>query len=220
MKVRKDNNVGLYVGLLLVLGGIVAFLDLNGLLPTKFLSQYVSLIMGIALFIAFLRTQKFSVLMTSSFFVFNGILLLVDQYVQGWNYFTGIFIIPGLMFMVAFIAKRVIGYLIPGALLTSWGIFLLLITADVISGFSMIMGMGFIFTALAFFLIFLYDQEAWAGVPSLVLSIVGVIIITMGLGEVARLVLFNMTAVSVVLIGLVLIGRSFLKGKKSHDEEE
>ena len=216
---KRENNIGLYIGLLLVLSGIVAFLDLNGLLPREYLSDYISLIIGVVVFIAYLRCKRFSALMVASFFIFNGILLIVDKYVQGWNYFSGIFIIPGLMFMVAFIVKRMSAFLIPGALLSSWGIFVLLISANIISGFSMILGMGFVFTALAFFIIFLIEQEVWAGIPSLVLGIVGVVIITMGLGEVARLVLFNITAILVVLIGLILIARSFIKTKKSHNEE-
>lgn len=217
---KRENNVGLYIGLLLVLSGIVAFLDLNGLLPREYLSDYISLIIGVVIFVAYFRNKRFSTLMVASFFIFNGILLIADKYIQGWNYFSGVFIIPGLMFMVAFIVKRMSSFLIPGALLTSWGIFIFLISADVISGFSMILGMGFVFTALAFFIIFLIEQEVWAGIPSLVLGIVGIIIITMGLGEVARLILFNITAIIVVLIGLILIARSFIKTKKSHDEED
>ena len=108
----------------------------------------------------------------------------------------------------------------PGAILTSWGIFILLITADVLNGFSMIVGMGFIFTALGFLVIFLYDREAWSGIPSLVLGIIGIIMITLGLGEVSRLILFNFTAIAVVLIGLILIVRSFIKPKERSDEEE
>lgn len=122
--------------------------------------------------------------------------------------------------MVAFIAKKFLAYLVPGAILTLWGIFILLITADVLNGFSMIVGMGFIFTALGFLVIFLYDREVWSGIPSLVLGIIGMIMITLGLGEVSRLILFNFTAIVVILIGLILIVRSFIKPKERSDEEE
>ena len=212
---RKESNIGLYIGLLLVLGGIVCFLDLNGLLPGELFSQYINLIIGTVIFVAYLRNKKFYVLMISSFFVFNGLLLILDKWLIGWNYLAGVFLIPGLMFMVAFIAKKFLAYLVPGAILTSWGIFILLITADVLNGFSMIVGMGFIFTV-----IFLYDREAWSGIPSLVLGIIGIIMITLGLGEVSRLILFNFTAIAVVLIGLILIVRSFIKPKERSDEEE
>lgn len=217
---RKESNIGLYIGLLLVLGGIVCFLDLNGLLPGELFSQYINLIIGVVIFVAYLRNKKFYILMISSFFVFNGLLLILDKWVSGWNYLAGVFLIPGLMFMVAFRVKKFLAYLVPGALLTSWGIFILLITADVLNGFSTIVGMGFIFTALGFLVIFLYDREVWSGIPSLVLGIIGMIMITLGLGEVSRLILFNFTAIAVVLIGLILIVRSFIKPKERSDEEE
>lgn len=215
---KRENNIGLYIGLLLVLGGIVCFLDLNGLLPNELFSQYINLVIGIVILVAYFRNKKFYMLMVASFFIFNGILLVIDKYVYGWNYLAGILLIPGLMFMVAFLTKKLLGYLIPGALLSSWGIFVILITADVLNGFNMITGMGFVFTALAFFIIFLYDQEAWAGIPALVLGIIGMIIVTLGLGEVARLILFNITAIGVVLIGLILIARSFIRSKGHNDE--
>ena len=44
--------------------------------------------------------------------------------------------------------------------------------------------------------------------------------ITLGLGEVSRLILFNFTAIVVILIGLILIVRSFIKPKERSDEEE
>lgn len=76
---RKESNIGLYIGLLLVLGGIVCFLDLNGLLPGELFSQYINLIIGTVIFVAYLRNKKFYVLMISSFFVFNGLLLILDK---------------------------------------------------------------------------------------------------------------------------------------------
>ena len=217
---KKDNNIGLYIGLLLVLGGIVAFLDLNNLLPGDFLSEYLNLILGVVVLVAYLKIKKLPILIVSSFFIFNGILLIIDRFVYGWNYLSGIWIIPGLMCMVAFIVKRYLRFLIPGALLTSWGIYIFLITAHVISGFTMILGMGFIFTALAFFMIFLYDQQVWCGIPSLVFTIVGIIIVTLGLGEVARAILFNITAMAVIIIGLILIARSFIKSKTTNERDE
>lgn len=217
---KKDNNIGLYIGLLLVLGGIVAFLDLNNLLPGGFFSEYLNLILGIVILVAYLKTKKLPILMVSSFFVFNGILLIIDKLIYGWNYLSGILIIPGLMCIVAFIVKRYLRFLIPGALLTSWGIYILLITAHVISGFAMTLGMGFIFTALAFLIIFLYDQEVWCGIPSLVFTIVGIIIVTLGLGEIARMLLFNITAIVVVIVGLILIVRSFIKPKTTDERDE
>ena len=63
---RKENNIGLYIGLLLVLGGIVCFLDLNGLLPGELFSQYINLIIGVVIFVAYLRNKKFYILMISS----------------------------------------------------------------------------------------------------------------------------------------------------------
>ena len=52
---RKESNIGLYIGLLLVLGGIVCFLDLNGLLPGELFSQYINLIIGTVIFVAYLK---------------------------------------------------------------------------------------------------------------------------------------------------------------------
>lgn len=217
---RKNNNVGLYIGLLLVLGGIVCFLDLNGLLPGGLFSEYINLIIGAVILIGYIRSKKLSRLMVASFFIFNGILLILDQFIYGWNYLAGVFLIPGLMFMVAFLAKKALAYLIPGSLLTSWGTFVLLLTAGVLRGFSMITGMAFVFTALAFFIIFLYESEPWSGIPALILGSIGIVIITLGLGEVARLILFNVTAIVVILAGLILIARSFIKSKEDSDREE
>lgn len=217
---RKDNNVGLYIGLLLVLSGIVCFLDLNGLLPGGLFSEYINLIIGAVILIGYTRNKKLYTLMTASFFIFNGVLLILDKFTYGWNYLSGVFLIPGLMFMVAFLAKKALVYLIPGALLTSWGTFVFLITADVLNGFTMITGMGFVFTALAFFIIFLFDQEVWSAIPALILGIIGVVIITLGLGETARLILFNITAIAVVLAGLILIARSFIRSKEDPEREE
>lgn len=217
---KKDNNIGLYIGLLLVLGGIVCFLDLNGLLPGELFSQYINLIIGVVVLVAYFRSKKLSILMIASFFILNGILLILDKLIFGWNYLAGVFLIPGLMLLIAFLVKKFIAYLVPGALLTSWGIFVLLITANVFNGFTMTVGMGFIFTAIGFLIIFLYEQEAWAGIPALVLSVIGVVMITLGLGEVSRLILFNITAIIVVLIGLILIVRSFMKNKEHRSDEE
>lgn len=218
---KKDNNIGLYIGLLLVLGGIVCFLDLNGLLPGELFSQYINLIIGVVILVAYFRNKKLSILMVASFFILNGILLVIDKFIYGWNYMAGVFLIPGIMLLIAFLVKKFIAYLVPGALLTAWGIFVLLITAGVFNGFTMTVGMGFLFTALGFLIIFLYEQEAWAGIPSLILGIIGAMMITLGLGEVSRLILFNVTAIIVVLIGLILIVRSFIKPKAhSNDEEE
>ena len=217
---KQEKNIGLYIGLLLVLGGIVGFLDLNGLLPGDLFSQYINLVIGLVILVVYLRSRKFYMLMISSFFILNGLLLLLDEWMIGWNYLSGVFLIPGLMFIVAFSVKRFLAYLIPGTLLTSWGIFVLLITAHILNGFFVIVGMGFLFTALSFLIIFLYNREIWTGIPLLIFGIIGVAILTLGLDGLTRLILFNFIAIAVILIGLILIIRSFIKTKGHSDEEE
>ena len=217
---NQGKNIGLYIGLLLVLGGIVGFLDLNGLLPGDSFSQYINLIVGGAILIAYLKNRRFYMLMIASFFIFNGLLLLLDEWLMGWNYLCGVFLIPGLMFLVAFSVKKYFIYLVPGTFLTSWGIFVLLITTHILNGFFVIIGMGFLFTALSFLVIFFYNREIWLSIPLLIFGTIGFLILTLGLDYVTRLILFNFIAIAVILLGLVLIIRSIIKSKGRSDEEE
>lgn len=214
----KKNNASLYFGLLLVLFGSVFFLDLNGLLPDRFYSEYINIILGVMAVVAFLKTKKLWVLMMGTFFLANGGIILLGSYMPGPTYLSAIMLIPGLMFFVAAIARKTSMFLIPGAMLTSWGVYVLMITAGVFTGFSLIMGMFFIFTALGFFIIFLYEQAIWAGIPSLVMGVIGILIITIGMGPVARNVLLQIVAIAVVVIGLGMIVRGFIK--KPRDTEE
>lgn len=215
---RRDTNWGLYIGLLLVLIGVLFFLDLNGILPGELFSEYVNLVIGVVLLVGYFRTKSMGVLMPSIFFITNGVLMLCDNYVYGFNYIAGIFLIPGFMLLVAFMARKMIGYLIPGALLVSWGIYVFLISAGVFESFTTMSGMSFIFTAIGFLIIFLYEQKIWAGIPALVIGVIGIIIVTLGFGPEARHILFNVTSIGVIVIGLLLILRSLFKPKHNQGE--
>lgn len=217
---KKSANAGLYLGILLVLVGIIFFLDLNQLLPEQAVSQYINFILGILCFVAYLRQKRMSLLMVATFFIGNGLLITLDQRLDAFVYFAGLLLIPGLMFIVAFVVKKALGYLIPGAMLISWGIYVMLLMTDVLNGFTMTVGMAFIFTAIGFLAIFLFEPEMWAGIPSLIMGVIGIVIVTLGLGEGARHILFNITCIGVVIIGLMLIVRSLLHHHKGDQGEE
>lgn len=215
---NKSTNWGLYTGILLVLIGIIFFLDLNGILPEQSLSEYLNLIIGIVLLIAYIRQKRLSTLMFATFFIANGLLLLLDSYIPEFIYFSGMLLIPGIMFLVAFIVRKHIGYLVPGAMLSSWGVYIILLITDVIYGFTMTIGMGFVFTAIGFLVIFIFESQPWVGLPSLILGIIGIVIVTLGLGEAARHILFNLTSIGVVVIGLALILKSLFKNNQQGED--
>lgn len=214
----KKNNVSLYLGLLLVLFGTIFFLDLNGVLPNRFYSEYINIILGVVAIIFYLKSRKLWVLMTATFFLTNGTIIWIGSYLSGLTYLAAIPLIPGVMLFVAAVARKSTMFLIPGAMLTSWGVYILMITARILTGFSLIMGMFFIFTALGFFIIFLYEQAVWAGIPSLVMLVIGMLIVTIGMGAVARNILLQILAVAIVVMGLGMIIRGLLI--RSKDKEE
>lgn len=209
-----NKNTRLYLGIFMILVGVVFLLDLNGVLPRSFFGEYVNIILAVGIFAIYLRSRKFYVLMWASFFAFNGILIIVDGFIPGYNYWSGAFLLPGLMLLVAFIAKQSIGYLIPGSLLTCWGIYLFLITAYVLTGFTIVLGTFFIFTGIAFLIIFFYDDASWAAIPSIILGGFGVFVAAIGFGPIARNTLFQMISIAIIVIGVMLILKSLLHRKK------
>ncbi|MGL4343728.1 MAG: hypothetical protein ACRCTE_00880 [Cellulosilyticaceae bacterium] len=213
----KKSDTSLYFGLLLVLFGVVFFLDLNGILPARFYSEYINIILGVIAVIAYFRSKKLWVLMVGTFFIANGGIIWIGQYFSRWTYLSAIALIPGVMFLVAAIARRSTMFLVPGAMLTSWGIYVLMISARLITGFSMIMGMFFIFTAMGFFIVFVFEQAAWAGIPTVVLGVIGIFIVTLGMGEIARNVLMQIVAIAIVVLGLGLIVRGMIHRPKDKE---
>lgn len=211
---KRNTNGGLYVGLLLILVGIVFLLDLNGILPDDMMSEYVNFIVAFLCLVGFVNSKKLITLMGATFFITNGAIILADRYIDAWIYLSGIMLIPAMMFLVAFVVRKNIGYLIPGAMLSSWGMYMLLMIAGVFSGFTTIIGMGFIFTAIGFLVIFIYVQEMWAGVPSFVIGVIGIIVATLGFGETARFILFNVLTIAAIVLGLLLVIRSMFKNKE------
>lgn len=214
----KKNNTSLYVGILLILFGAAFLLDLNGLLPDRFYNEYINIILGIVAVTAYLRTKKTWALVLGAFFLTHGSLVWLGRCLPGWTYLSGIALFPGVIFLVLALVKRQTMFLVPGAMLTSWGIYILLITAKVLTGFSVIMGMFFVFTAIGFLIIFLYEQEAWAGIPALVMALIGIVIVTIGMGPVARNVLLQVAAVAVLVVGVGLVVKGLTH--KSKDKEE
>lgn len=211
---NKDRNTSLYLGLFMILVGIVFMLDLNGLLPVSFIGEYINIIVAVAIFILYLKSRKFYILICATFFVFNGTLLIVDGFVPGYNHWSGIFLIPGLMLLVAFIGRQSVGYLIPGALLTCWGIYLFLITAGVLASFTVIVGMFFVFTGIAFLIVFFYEHTSWAAIPAVILGGFGVFVATMGLGPIARNTVFQVISILIIAVGVSLIFKSLFGRKK------
>ncbi|MGL4736423.1 MAG: hypothetical protein ACRCW2_03105 [Cellulosilyticaceae bacterium] len=217
----KKNNASLYVGLLLILFGGAFLLDLNGLLPDRFYSEYINLILGAIGVIFFFRTKKSWILAVGVFFLTNGALIWLDHYLPGWNYLAALALFPGVICLTVSLVKRSTMFLIPGAMLTSWGLYILLITARILTGFSVIMGMFFVFTALGFLIIFLCEQEAWAGIPALVMALIGLVIVTIGMGPVARNMLLQIAAVAVVVIGIALVISGMMhKPKEKHRDKD
>lgn len=217
-RMNKKSNVGLYTGLILVLIGVVFFLDLNNFLPTNYLSQVANLAIGVIIFVMYLNNKKLSSLMVGSFFLLNGGVLIIDRILPGYNYMAGLCLIPGLMFLIAYSVKKYSGYLIPGALLSSIGVYILLISARFIWGFGPVIGMFFIFMAIGFLIIFLSGSNNWAGIPSLIFGCIGVFIIAIGLGALMRHMVFNIVALGIVLIGVGIIIKHFMIDK--HDKNE
>lgn len=216
----KKNNGGLYLGLTLIIMGIIFFLNLNGWLPHNFFGQYLNIILGILLLMLYFKTKRFSVLMVTTFFLTNGAMIILDNLLVGYNYLAAIFIIPGAMLLVAFWAKRNTIYVIPGAILFWWGIYILLITLGILSGFSVIIGAFFVLTGAGFLTIGLADDAKWAGIISLVLGGIGIVIIAMGFGPIMRNILYQVISVVLVVIGIIMIIRSKLIDKNDSNGGE
>lgn len=215
---ERKNDRGLYLGLTLVVLGIVFFLDLNGWIPNNFFGQYVNIILGVILLVAYFKTKNFLVLMTTSFFLTNGIMIVLDSMLVGYNYLAAMFIIPGVMFLVAFWKKRSTIYIIPGAILFWWGIYILLVTVGVLSGYLTIIGGFFILTGAGFLTICLWDSAKWAGIISLALGIMGVLIIAMGLGPISRNILFQIISIALVIGGILIIVKAKLTERNDSND--
>lgn len=216
-RVNKKSDIGLYIGMILVLLGIVFFLDLNMVLPSNSLSQLFNILVGVVLVVISLKKKKLSILMVGAFFFINGGILIIDQLLPGYNYLCAGLLIPGLMLMVAYSVRRYSALLVPGAVLTSLGIYLLLITAKVIWGFSWVLGMFFIFVAIGFLIIYICEQKIWAIITSSILGVLGVVIVTLGIGPVMRHWVFNSIAIGAVVVGGILILRNLLGDKSENN---
>lgn len=218
---RKDNS-SLYWGMFLILAGVIFLLDLNGILPDRFYSEYINIILGVVAVVIYLKSKKLWILILGTFFFTNGLLIWIGAYTSRLTYLAAIPMIPGMIFFVVGLVKKSTMSMVPGAMLTSWGVYVLLVTANILNGFTMVMGMFFVFTALGFLIIFLYEQSAWAGIPSLVIGIIGLMILTIGMGGVARNMLLQILTIAMIVVGIGLVIRGLLvdKRKDNHKDKE
>ena len=216
---NRSTNWGLYAGVLLVVVGIAFFLDINGILPQQAWGQYLNFVIGIIILIFYWRTKRLSTLMVATFFVANGLLIAIDNRVDAFIYFSGVLVIPGIMFCVAYVARRKVGYLIPGALLSSWGIYTALLTGGVFQSFLMGTGMLFVFTGLAFLVIALFDPHPWSLIPAGVMGIMGLMISAFGCDPTTRYLIFNGTCIGAIVLGIVLIIKNLYLNKHNRRED-
>ena len=121
------------------------------------------------------------------------------------------------MLMVAYSVRKYSALLVPGAVITSLGVYLLLITAKVIWGFSWVLGMFFVFVAIGFLVIFICEQQVWAVITSSILGVVGIVIVTMGIGPVMRHWVFNTIAIGAAVVGGILILKNLLGDKSENN---
>ena len=106
---KKDS--AFTVGLLMILIGAVSLLELNGKLPKSFLQEIVNIGIGSMFVVMYLKKRKFYLVMLGTFFLTNGGVHLIDALLIGYNYWTSIFIIPGVMLIVTYcIQKRMPSY--------------------------------------------------------------------------------------------------------------
>lgn len=210
---NKNSNISLYIGLVLVLLGIVFFLDLNNILPPNYSSQVVNIVAGIIILIMYFKNKKLYTLMFAAFFILNGLFLIVETILPGYNRLSAGLLIPGFMLMIAYGVKKDAVYLIPGAMMASMGVYILLITAGMIGGFSSIVGMFFIFCGISFFVIFICEKRGWAGLTGTILSGIGIIIILLGVGVLTGHLVSNMLALGAILFGGILIIKGFNKNR-------
>lgn len=210
---NRKSHVNLYIGFILALVGIVFFLDLNNILPPNYLSQVVNIIAGIMLLIMYFKNKKLYTLMFASFFILNSLFLIIEPLLPGYNRLAAGLLIPGLMLVIAYMARKDTVYLIPGAVMASMGIYVLLITAGIISGFSSVMGMFFVFFGMSFLVIFIGERKGWAVLTGLILSGIGIMIALLGVGALTRHLVLNVLALGAIMFGAVLMIKELSKSK-------
>lgn len=217
---NKKSNMHLYIGLILVLIGTVFFLDLNNILPPNYATQVFNIIAGISILVIYFKNKKLYTLMLASFLLLNGLLLTVEPMLPGYNGISAGLLIPGFMLIIAYIARKDMVYLIPGAVMASLGSYILLITVGVISGFSSVTGMFFVFCGLSFLIIFLCERRGWAGLTGLILVGTGGLIALLGVGALTRHLIFNIIALGAILFGAILMIKGLIKNKDDERKGE
>lgn len=212
---NRKTNVNLYMGLILVLVGMACFLDFNNILPPGYSSQVINIVAGVVIFVIFLKNKKLYTLMAASFFFLNGLLLILEPILPGYNRLSAGLLIPGVMLIIAYSLRKDIIYLIPGAVMASMGAYILLITMGVINGFSCVIGMFFVFLGIGFLVIFIGAQKGWAGLTGIILGAIGLLITLLGAGILTRHLVFNLIALGAILFGAILMIKE-LKTNKDH----
>lgn len=210
---NKNGQSSLYLGVLLVLGGILFFLDINGLLPGGNLSVYINLILGAVMLGIYLKEKKLSELMGATFFITNGLCILLHNTFV-YNGLVHLLIIPGIMFLVAYMKCKNIGYLCVGAFLSSWAAYFLSGSLGLMTGLFMALGMGMLANALAFLIIYSVTRRDWAKIATIVLFLCGLFVWSIDMGSAVRYMLLNIMTIGSIIVGLVMIVRALFKNKE------
>jgi hypothetical protein len=225
---ERKSNISAYLGALMILVGSVFLLELNGILPKTFIKEIFNIGLGLFLFILYAKNKRFYWVMLATFFTTNGCLHLLDSLLPGYNYWIGVFLIPGVMLLVAYMIQKKTPYLVPGSLLFFWGIYGLGITVGAFRSFTDVVGMFFIATAVAFMVMYMTLKQTWAMAVFIPIGILGLFIFILGLGPVVRNLLLQVVAIGVILAGFFLIIKQKinairfkkLEQKNTHKEDD
>lgn len=217
--VYVNNKQGFlfYTGISCILLGVGFLLYMHNILPNIFLVEYINILIGIILFITYLKNKNMFALMGATFFFANAVMLFADKLLGISNLGARMVFIPGVILLVAYIFKKHSVILTVGSILTFWGIFLIIKEPAGIYGFRFSVGALMLFTVLAFILIGIIERQSWPILPSLILGTVGTYLIIDELQIAAREMVLQIGCALLIIIGVVFVIRSLFK---KHLEEE
>ncbi|PHV70946.1 hypothetical protein CS063_07965 [Sporanaerobium hydrogeniformans] len=213
------KNTLLYIGLICILIGAVALLQLNGMLPTAYLSEIVNVVLAFVFLIIYIKRRDLILLLLGIFFAANGGMLIVGRMIGASTYLARFFFIPGSMLLGAYLAKKKSVLSIMGSLFTLWGLYFFFRDPMYIRGFSLSIGALFLFTALAFLLILILERQSWPLIPALVFGGSGVYSIAMTLSPLVKNMALQGMCIILIIVGVVFVIRSLFK-QHLEDQDE
>jgi hypothetical protein len=173
-----------------------------------------TLFVAIALLLLYYMKRKTWALVMGMIIGFFGIVgVLPNNYINVGNFIAPmIFIIPGSIFMILYLSKRIIGFLIPGSILIWFGIFVGVIVSRIIKG-MMVPAVFFGSLGTAFITMYILGYPKigkWPLIPGGILLAFGFMFF-MGV-SVGFIILFapKIIPIALIIIGLLI----FLKGRK------